>query len=88
VQGALEERGRGEAGELEPEDQALLGRYLEATPVPPKRYEALARGRAEAVRDVLAGAHALAPARLVVEAGAEPGASDVVPELRAGAATP
>jgi hypothetical protein len=87
VQGALADRGRGEAGALEPEDQALLGRYLEATPVPPARYEDLARRLAEAVRDVLATEHALAPARLIVEADAGPGASDVVPELRTGAAS-
>ncbi len=87
VQGALAKRGRGEAGELEAEDQALLARYLEATPVPPVRYADLARRRAEAVRDTLASAHAIAPAQLSVEAGAELGASDVVPELRVAAAS-
>ena len=86
VQGALEERGRGEAGALEPEDQALLARYLEATEVPAERYADLARRRAEAVRDVLGAAHALAPARLRVEAGSEPSAPGVVPELRVGRA--
>jgi hypothetical protein len=86
VQGALEDRGRGEAGALEPEDQALLGRYLEATTVPAERYTDLARRRAEAVRDVLATSHRLAPARLVVEAGVEPAAPGVVPELRVGRA--
>ena len=86
VQGALEERGRGEAGALEPEDQALLARYLEATDVPAERYTDLARRRAEAVRDVLATAHALAPPRVVAEAGSEAAAPEVVPELRVGAA--
>jgi hypothetical protein len=86
VQGALGERGRGEAGALEPEDQALLTRYLEATDVPAERYADLARRRAEAVRDVLATAHRLAPARLLVEAGSEAAAPEVVPELRVGAA--
>lgn len=86
VQGALAERGRGEAGELEPEDQALLARYLEATDVPAERYADLARRRAEAVRDLIASAHALAPARLLVEGGTAPAAPEVVPELRVGAA--
>jgi hypothetical protein len=85
IQGALEARGRGEAEALEPEDEALLARYQEATPVPPERYAELARRRAEAVRDVLAAAHALAPARIAVEAGGE-GAPEVVPELRVVAA--
>lgn len=86
VQGALEDRGRGEAGALEPEDQALLARYLDATDVPAERYTDLARRRAEAVRDVLATAHALAPARVVAEAGSEVAAPEVVPELRVGGA--
>jgi hypothetical protein len=85
VQGALEERGRGEPGLLEPEDEALLARYREATAVPPERSADLARRRAEAVRDLLASAHALAPERLVVETKAEAGAPEVVPELRVGA---
>jgi hypothetical protein len=84
VQGALAERGRGEAGALEAEDQALLARYLEATDVPAERYADLARRRAEAVRDVLATSHALAPVRLLVEAGSEAAAPGVVPELRVG----
>jgi hypothetical protein len=85
VQGALEARGRGEAGALEAEDEALLARYREATPVPPERYAELARRRAEAVRDVLATAHALPAARVAVSAGGE-GAPEVVPELRVVAA--
>lgn len=86
VQGALEERGRGEPGALEPEDEALLARYREATAVPPERYAELARRRAEAVRDLLAATHSLAPARLRVETTSEPGAPEVVPELRVGGA--
>ena len=54
--------------------------------VPAERYTDLARRRAEAVRDVLATAHALAPARVVAEAGSEAAAPEVVPELRVGAA--
>jgi len=49
VRGALEARGRGEAGELEPEDAALLARYRAATEVPPERFAALAHDRAAAV---------------------------------------
>jgi hypothetical protein len=83
VQSALAERGRGAPGALEPEDQALLGRYLEATRVPPERYSDLARRRAEAVRDVLAQPNALAPERFVIETATDAGSPDVVPELRA-----
>jgi len=86
VQSALAERGRGEAGALEPEDEALLARYRDATEVPAARYADLSRRRAEAVRDVLATAHALAPARLVPEVGNEAAPPEVVPELRVGAA--
>jgi hypothetical protein len=84
VQGALAERGRGEAGPLEPEDQALLARYVEATEVPAERYAGLARRRAEALRDLLATS--LAPARLAVEVAPDPLAPGVVTELRVAAA--
>jgi hypothetical protein len=87
VQGALEARARGEEGALEAEDEALLARYREATAVPPERYAELARRRAEAVRDVLASAHALPQERIAVEAGGE-GAPEVVAELRVAAAAP
>jgi hypothetical protein len=85
VQGALEARARGEAGTLEAEDEALLARYREATTVPPERYAELSRRRAEAVRDVLATAHALPRDRITVEAGGE-GTPEVVAELRVTAA--
>ncbi len=85
VRAALEDRGRGEAGALAAEDQLLLARTLEATAVAPERYADLARRRAESLRDLLATAHALAPARLAVETSAEPAAPGVVPELRVGA---
>ena len=88
VAGALADRGKGEPGALEPEDQALLARYLEATKVPPERYADLARRRAEALRDALATAHGVAPARLSAEVGREPGAPGATPELRAGAGAP
>jgi hypothetical protein len=80
VQSALAERGHGEPGALEPEDQALLARYREATPVPPERYADLARRRAEAVRDLLTPS--ISPDRLALEVASD-GAPDVVVELRA-----
>jgi hypothetical protein len=86
VAGALEARGRGEAGVLEAEDQALLARYLEATQVPAERYAGLARARAEALRAVFTSAHAVDAARLQVEVAPAPGAPGVAPELRVAAA--
>jgi hypothetical protein len=83
IASALADRGRGRPGALEPEDDALLHRYLEATPVSAQRYADLAQRRAAAVRDLLAQAHVLSPDRLTVETAAD-APSDVVPELRAG----
>jgi hypothetical protein len=82
VQSALADRGRGEPGPLEPEDQALLARYLEATPVAAERYADLARRRAESARDLLASAHGVAAERLTIETAPAPGSPDVVPALR------
>ncbi len=87
VRSALDERGHGKPGELAPEDQELLRRYLDATAVPVERFSDLARRRAEAVRDALASAHGIVPARLLVESAAETGAPEVVPELRLGASS-
>jgi hypothetical protein len=53
VAGALRARGRGEPGELEEQDQALLTRYAAAVEVPSTKLAALAQRRAEAVRDAL-----------------------------------
>jgi hypothetical protein len=86
VQSALAERGRGEPGALEPEDQELLARYVEATEVPAERYAALARRRAEALRDRLVSEHALGPARIALEAAQGPVAPGVATELRVAAA--
>jgi hypothetical protein len=86
VRGALEARGRGEAGALEPEDQALLARYLEATEVPAERYRDLARRRAEALREVFATAHGIAAARLALEASPDAAKPEVALELRVAAA--
>jgi hypothetical protein len=82
IHGALAERGRGEPGALEAEDAALLAKAVDATEVPAERFAGLARRRAEALRDALAAAHAIAPARLVVEAAAEPARPEVALELR------
>ena len=86
VASALEARGRGEAGALEPEDQALLGRYLEATQVPAERYADLARRRAEAVKEVLVTQHRIGAERLTLAAPNEPGASEVVLALEVAGA--
>jgi hypothetical protein len=86
VRGALEARGRGEAGALEVEDEALLARYLEATDVPAERYSDLARRRAEGLREQLVTAHALPPARIAAEPAPAPGAPAVALELRTGQA--
>ncbi|HKJ25923.1 MAG TPA: DUF748 domain-containing protein, partial [Myxococcota bacterium] len=61
VRGALEARGRGEAGELGAEDAALLARYRDAVEVPPGRFAALARERADAVARRLTGELGLPP---------------------------
>jgi hypothetical protein len=86
VRGALEERGRGEPGALEPEDEVLFARYLEATEVPAERYADLARRRAEALRDVFGTAHGIAAGRLAVEASPEAAKPGVALELRVAAA--
>jgi hypothetical protein len=86
VRGALEERGRGEPGALEPEDEALFARYLEATEVPAERYTDLARRRAEALREVFATTHGIAAARLALEASPEAAKPGVALELRVAAA--
>jgi hypothetical protein len=88
VRGALEARGRGEPGALEPEDEALFARYLEATQVPAERYTDLARQRAEALRDVFTTAHGIAATRLTPEASPEPGKPEVALELRVAAPPP
>ena len=78
---ALEARGRGESVELSVEDGALLARTAAAVPVPGERIQALARRRAEAVRDALASAHGIDAGRLPVGAAADEGEPAVVIEL-------
>jgi hypothetical protein len=87
VRSALADRGRGKVGALDPEDQALLERYLDATAVPPERFADLARRRAEAVRELLAKADSIAPSRLSAGADPAPGSPEVVAQLHAGAAS-
>jgi uncharacterized protein DUF748 len=50
---ALDRRGKGGATELDAEDQALYDRYVAAIAVPDERLAALAKSRAEFVRDAL-----------------------------------
>jgi hypothetical protein len=66
VRGALSKPVDGHAGPLEPDDAALLGRYVAATEVPPERFDALARARADAVAAALAAVHGVEPERVRV----------------------
>ncbi len=65
VWAALQARGRGEAGELEAEDAALLERYVAAVEVPSSRFEALAEERAEAARRALIEESGVDAARVI-----------------------
>ncbi len=47
IQRALKRRAEGKEGGLSEKDEALLQRYVEATPVPEARYDQLARARAQ-----------------------------------------
>ncbi len=85
VAGALASRGRGESEELSPEDQALLERYKAAVQIPPERLAALARRRAEVVRDALASAHGIDARRLELAEPAEADAPGVLVEFIAAA---
>ncbi len=72
---ALSKRASGEAVELESEDQALFERYVAAVSVPGERLAALARARADRVRQQLIE-KGVAGARIAVgepEAEAKPG---------------
>lgn len=81
--GALEDRGRGEPDELDAEDAAMLERYIAAVDVPDERLTALARTRAEAVREVAVSDYGVAPTHLIVSDAAPPGAPGVLLELTA-----
>ncbi|MGH7289044.1 MAG: DUF748 domain-containing protein, partial [Myxococcota bacterium] len=82
VQTALEARGKGEAGALEAEDEALFARYLAATDVPEARYTELARRRGDALVQALAAGSGIDPSRLPVEASSPGGGPEVTLELR------
>jgi len=82
VQGTLEARGRGEAGALEPDDEALFARYLAAADVPEARYTELARRRGDALVQALAAGSGIDPSRLPVEATSPGGGPEVTLELR------
>jgi hypothetical protein len=72
---ALSKRAKGEAAEVAPEDQALFDRYVAAVSVPDERLAALAKARAERVRQLLIE-KGVAGARVAVgesEAEAKPG---------------
>ncbi|MCL4684906.1 AsmA family protein [Myxococcota bacterium] len=79
--GALEKRGRGEPGELDPDDAAMLERYVAAVDVPDERLTALARARAEAVREIATSEYGVAPSHLLVADPAPPGPPAVLLEL-------
>jgi hypothetical protein len=81
IEGALEERAQGGEGELEPEDEALLERYVAAVQVPEERLAALARERAQAVRDAAVADFGVAPERLAIGEPAPSGDPGVVLEL-------
>ncbi len=64
---ALSQRAKGEPAELTPEDQALFDRYVAAVSVPDERLAALAKARAERVRQLLVE-KGVVGARVAVEA--------------------
>jgi hypothetical protein len=59
VRAALAKRGRGDPGELDGDDAALLARFVAATFVPPERFDALSRERAQAASALLVTGHGL-----------------------------
>jgi hypothetical protein len=72
---ALSKRAKGESAELAPEDQALFEKYVAAVTVPDERLAALAKARAERVRQLLVEKGVVA-SRVAVgepEAEAKPG---------------
>jgi hypothetical protein len=79
--GALEDRGRGEPGELDSDDAAMLERYIAAVEVSDERLAALARARAEAVRELATAEYGVAPSHLLVADPAPPGPPAVLLEL-------
>jgi hypothetical protein len=86
LRGALEARARGEATGLGAEDAALLDRWLEGVKVPAARRKALARARAESVREALIRDHGVDPARVEIGKAleGEPGVRVELAPFRAG----
>jgi hypothetical protein len=66
IHGALEARERGEAGILDPEDEAILAGLVAALEIPPERVHELAVARATWTRGVLERDHGTDPARVEV----------------------
>jgi hypothetical protein len=64
LRGALRERAEGGPGALDADDSAALARWVATVEVPDARREALARARAEAVRDALVADHGVAAGRV------------------------
>jgi hypothetical protein len=61
---ALEQRARGEAGELDARDAEALARWIAAVEVPEERTRELAAARAAALKDALVRDHGVSPARI------------------------
>jgi hypothetical protein len=80
LRGALEQRGEGGRGELEPEDAAVLRDWIAAVEVPEARRRALADARAEALRERLESGYGVDPERVGVGPALE-GDPGVVVEL-------
>lgn len=81
IAGALADRGRGKPGELDSDDAAMLERYIAAVGVPDERLDALARARAEAVREIAVSDYGVSPTHLILAAAAPSGAPGVLLEL-------
>jgi hypothetical protein len=77
----LQARNQGESLEMDAEDAALWARYVEATQVPPERFDALARRRAELAAESLRGSTELDPAQVRIENADSRGKPGVVLEL-------
>jgi hypothetical protein len=86
---ALEALSRDEPTELDDEGRALLSRYAASVDIPPERLEALARARAEGVRERLVSGEGVALGRIGVRVDAATGpprvAAELVPAAEIGA---
>jgi hypothetical protein len=66
LRGALEDRSRGEARELDADDAAALERWIEAVEVTDESRRALAAERAAALRDALVAEHGIGSERIAL----------------------